>query len=398
MKTNRGRKTGRTAGAAGATGAAAAIVLALVALGAPPARADAPAPAESAPAGPTLIHSPIASAVAGAPLTVTVAAKDADELEEIRLVWRRRGDAAWQTERFTRAATGTATWVAAIPADAVVEGVPLEYYFSSRARGAAPDAPERLHFASPGAPHVVLVPGDEEARLRRDYLARHLGNRSRFAVAGEFVNFGVRPVESVGRILDYYWRIEADYTYRLLGIAYSLRLGGGILRGETYDLAVDDAGNPVRVPVALCTERAGRLCVGLTYGFAEVRFRFGPIVRLDVKATLGAGGSAFEGGLGGTLTIGNDPGTHVAVGVDAVTAIGVRAFLKLAWNTVPRVPMSLTLEATNFPDATDVSGRVSFAAGVRLGRHWLLDANVGYATRDFQLGGVGGGLGLALEL
>src|SRR5262245_22975126 len=113
------------------------------------------------------------------------------------------------------------------------------------------------------------------------------------------------------------------------------------MRGETFD---DSGANPDGTRVYKKTTPDG---VGLYYGFAEVRWRFGRLVRFDVRAVLGANTRRFTGGGGGQLLIGYDPGTHLALGVEGVAFVGVRAWLRLAWNTVPRFPMAFTIEATN---------------------------------------------------
>ena len=139
------------------------------------------------------------------------------------------------------------------------------------------------------------------------------------------------------------------------------------------------------------------LGVGLTYGFAELRFRFGRLVRFDLKATFGASGQGFDGGAGGQLLIGHDPGTNLAVGIDGVSHVGVRAWLRLTWNTVPRVPLSLTLESTNLPLNGEFGSRVYLTAHYRFHRFFSMHAIAGYGSRDFGVGGPTAGLGANLE-
>ncbi len=366
----------------------AAGLLGLVVSGGALARADEPAPA--------VIHVPVSSAPAGKPLLVAASLRDAHALESVSLRWRRLGEVEYRTVPFVRTGAGgsSSAWSATIPADACVAGGVLEYYLASGGRGAAA---ERLHFAAPGAPQRIVIEGDAESRARRAYLARHLGLRSRFSVQAEVVDFGNRTLSPDGEVRDWYWRLEGDYTYRILGPVYSLRLGVGLLRGATYDLVTGSTGDVERTPVARCAANPDGLCVGLTYGFAEVRFRPHRLVRFDVKAILGAGPEHFDGGGGLAVIVGNDPGTHVAVGGDVVSSVGLRGYLRLAWSTIPRVPMSLTLEVTSFPDFSDLAGRAYLSAEYRIARRLVVSASAGYGTRDFLIGGPSGGLGLALE-
>ena len=43
------------------------------------------------------------------------------------------------------------------------------------------------------------------------------------------------------------------------------------------------------------------------YGFAELRFRFGRLVRWDLRPILGVGPQSFDGGASTQLIIGHDP-------------------------------------------------------------------------------------------
>ncbi|MSP59491.1 MAG: hypothetical protein EXR72_03955 [Myxococcales bacterium] len=358
-----------------------------------PARASAPTPtaAEDPPpamesGAPAVHHMPVASASADTDLFVTAEVQAAHAFADITLHYRRRGESSFRAAPFRRAVKG---FVAAVPAAELAPGV-LEYYIATRAVGGAPASKEDLRFASPAAPHPVILVGDAETRWRKELLAAHLGNRSRMQLQTEYVNFGIRLPSS--KFQDYYVRIEADYTYRLLGWVYQLRIGGGVL-GSFLGAATFASGRNAEGEAEL--QKVDK--VGMKYGFAELRFRFGRLVRADLRATLGAGPVHFDGGAGAQLVIGRDPGTHFALGFDALSTIGTRAFLRLAWNTVPRLPMSLTLEMTNLPANGPIAGRVLFAVEYRVFRHMLLNAQVGYATRDFRIGGPSAGLGTAIE-
>lgn len=341
--------------------------------------ADEKLPVSDEEAEPRVSHVPIAWAAADEPLEMSVEVKQAHLLARITLHYRRSGETAFHDLAFARAAEGYAVTV---PAADLAPGA-MEYYIGSHTV-AAPSAPERLHFASPTAPHPFLVVGDEETRWRKELLAAELGNRSRFRLRGELAHFGVRTLADGSSINDYYWRTEGDFTYRFLGFIYSIRLGAGVLRGETYLIDYNKDKNRVDK-------------VGLTYGFAEVRFRVHRLVRFDLSATLGAGPQNFDGGGGAQLIIGNDPGTSFAIGGDRITTVGGRGWLRLSWNTVPKLPMSLTLEATDLPSMNALSGRVYFTATLRPSRHFSLDALVGYATRDNGVGGPTAGLAAAFE-
>jgi len=286
--------------------------------------------------------------------------------------------------RFARDLDGN--FLAVVPPSDTAAGT-LEYFIGSRAS----DGPvEVADFASPGAPHAVALLGDNETRWRRELLAQESGNKSRFWLSGEFVDFGDRPTSTGNPVHDFFGIVQLDYTYRILGWIYSIRAGGGYMRGDTWRRDPSDQRYVVPLP-----SDEGQ--TGLVYGFAEVRFRAGRFVRLDGKVILGAGPNGFDGGVGGQILIGREPGTHFDLGAEYITEIGMRGWLKLAWLTVPGLPMSLTLEATTWPRQDEIAGRVYFSIGHRFGRHFTVEARGGYATRDWHLGGPSAGLATTLE-
>lgn len=350
----------------------------------PTADSAAQAPVVARPrALPRLLHQPVTSVAVGAALALSAQWQEgAQPPMELFLHYRRFGQTVYETVRFGM--RDMSTLLALIPEAAMRPGT-LEYYISSRS-GASD--PEQLHFASPDWPHAVTVQIDDAERRLREMLAQHRGNRSQFRFHGLYVDRGQRDVISSDALnhrpmRDYYYRLEGDFTYRILSAVYSIRIGGGVVRGDSFTLQTP-------LPVHLDN-------VGLTYGFAEVRFRFGRLVRMDLRATLGAGPQHFDGGGGGQLLIGRDPGTHFAVGVDGVSSVGIRAWLRLAWDTVPRVPMSFALETSNLPLGEDMGGLMYLTLGYRFNRYFSFDANLGYAHRDKEVGGPIIGLAPKLE-
>ncbi len=95
------------------------------------------------------------------------------------------------------------------------------------------------------------------------------------------------------------------------------------------------------------------------------------------------------------------PARTSTVYFEGITSIGVRAFLRLAWATVPGFPMSLAIELSTLPDAAldaEPSGRAIFAVGHRFGDHLTVALSGSYGSRDFGLGSFGGGLQVGVEL
>jgi hypothetical protein len=326
---------------------------------------------------PAVLHTPLASAPADEPLTITTEVRASQRFTEVLLYYRRAGEVTWRRVVFARAGTGGFT--ATIPAAHTAAGT-LEYYLAASTSDGAGEHPR---FASPELPHSMALLGDNEARWQRELLAQQYGNRSRFHLRGEYVNFGGRTDASGNPIPDDYWHAELDYTYRILGWIYSISVGAGYLGGRNYSF--DGASF---TPTSQ---------VGMGYGYTGIRFRMGRLVRGDLRIVLGAGPTKIDGGAGGMLLIGSEPGTHFDVGFEYLTEVGARGFLRLAWNTVRWFPMSFTLEATTWPLQNDISGRVYLTVEYRFGTHVILEVTGGYAARTWRIGGPSAGLGARFE-
>ncbi len=356
-----------------------------------------PPPTTAAPAVPQLVvrvhHVPTNTVSEEAPLVFLADIEASHLAKEILLYVRTSGVAEYERIVFQRMSTDAVRFSATVPAERIVPGV-IEYYIASRGVGQAASEPERLHFASPDKPHPVIVMGESDARWRRDLFAQHFENRSRLQAHVEYANFGWRQ-SNTGTVNDSYWRAELDYSYRFLGWVYSIRLGAGLLLGQTY---VSSMGSLAQIPdPARCgqTMHTATDCrVGVYYGFAELRFRLGRLVRWDLRPILGVGPQSFDGGASTQLIIGHDPGTHVGIGIEGITHIGVRGWLRLAWDTVPRIPMSFTIDLENFPNNDAMAMRLMMNFAYRFGRHASVDLMAGYATRGWQIGGptLGGGI------
>ena len=382
--------------------AAAAPAATIPAATAPAATAPPPSPPTTtapaaAPAVPQLVvrvhHVPTNTVSEEAPLVLLADIEASHLAKEILLYVRTSGVAEYERIVFQRMSTDAVRFSATVPAERIVPGV-IEYYIASRGVGQAASEPERLHFASPDKPHPVIIMGESDARWRRDLFAQHFENRSRLQAHVEYANFGWRQ-SNTGTVNDSYWRAELDYSYRFLGWVYSIRLGAGLLLGQTY---VPSMGSLAQIPdPARCgqTMHTATDCrVGVYYGFAELRFRLGRLVRWDLRPILGVGPQSFDGGASTQLIIGHDPGTHVGLGIEGISHIGVRGWLRLAWDTVPRIPMSFTIDLENFPNNDAMAMRLMMNFAYRFGRHASVDLMAGYATRGWQIGGptLGGGI------
>lgn len=268
-----------------------------------------------------------------------------------------------------------AHWVAVVPAVAVAPPG-LEYYMTSG---------DEAVFASPEWPHAIEVHLDkDDARKARD-ISRSLARRSEIQVRTDWVDFGARTVNST-KLADNYYRVDADFAYRLW--AYPLeeiRVGYTRLIGNTESMTCTPAP---------CTADAG-FKVG---GWFELGLAPLEGIRLDARMMVLAAKNGFGVGGRGELRFGDREGSHVAVGVEAIQYVGASGFFRLGWGTVPKFPMTATVEVTNLP-ATDRPTGVrlyydlmhEFAAGFRVG------GRIGYAAREEQVAGITGGFNVTVD-
>ncbi len=267
-----------------------------------------------------------------------------------------------------------AHWVAVVPAAAVLPpGV--DYYI---------DAGDQPVFASPDWPHTTSVrAAAEDERRTRDLMRAH-GRRSKVSTTAEWVEYGRKA-----GVDDNYYRIDGDFSYRLL--AYPLeeiRVGGTYMLGNT--LAAPDQMCPSAAPCAL---QAGVKAGWFELGLAAVEG-----VRLDARMIAMATTDGFAVGGRGELRLGAREASHVALGAEYLADVGAAGFFRLGWGTVPRLPMSATVEITNLPASRrDTGVRLYYdlarevAPGVRLG------LRVGYAARNQAVAGFTGGANAAVE-
>ncbi len=332
-----------------------------------PPSAPLPAPAEPARG---IRHVPPADAEAGKPLElVAVAPATTPKLvAEVRV----KGTTDWTPIELVR--RDDESWVAVVPATTVIEpGV--DYYI------VAGDQPV---FASPDWPHTLAVnatPTDE--RRARD-VVRSYNRRSRVGVMGEWVEFGPRkdPVDG-HELVDHFYRFDADFSYRLWTYPLEeIRVGFTRLLGDTL------AEN------ASMTDQAGfRVAGWFELGLAAVEG-----VRFDARMIVMATAKGFAVGGRGEARLGNRDQSHVAVGVEYLADVGTNGFFRLGWGTVPKLPMSATVEITNLPASyRDTGVRLYYDIAREVAPGFRLGLRVGYAARNQSVAGFTGGAGASVE-
>jgi hypothetical protein len=348
------------------------------------AKTQPPTPATGAakaqPAEPLEVrHVPLAQVSAGTPFVLKAEVAPAWRLGALVAHYRSAGETAFREKAFELSADGSYAAVLPVAQD---QRAPVEYFLTARDT----EGVETVRFASPEAPHPVLIEVDQYALDREALIEVYGKRRSRVSAYTEYVNYGSRRLED-GRYEDRYYRVEADYLYRLFTQVGSLRIdsiriGVGHLRGRTL---------PYGVPPPADGGPRPALRPGLDYGFSEVDVGFSPYFGLGMRLVLGGNATGFSAGFGGRVRIGRPAGARVEIEGETTAGLGGSGTIRLAWDTVPRFPMSAAVQVTNVPSGP-AGVRLLYSAGYQFSDSFTLGAQVGYQARE----SVGGGATLGL--
>ncbi len=195
---------------------------------------------------------------------------------------------------------------------------------------------------------------------------------------------------------DSYWVAELEYTYRVLSWLHDFRFGVGRLRGSQPTVTIDGQTQDLALEQGLDTPADEP---GYDYGFGEANLSVLDNLSFGMRLVLGASDQGFAAGVGGTVRIGRISGTHFAVGGEIQDEIGNRGWMAFRWDTVPDVPMALTIELTKRPDEGGPTGtRLLYDVGLEASEGLTIDARAGYASRSAGIeGGFVGELGATYE-
>ncbi len=336
----------------------------------PPAAAATPPPA---PEPLEVRHVPTAQVNAGAPLVLKAEVAPAWRLGALVAHYRAVGEKDFRDVAFELSADGTYAAVLPISPD---QRVPVEYYVTARDT----DGVETPRFASPTLPHPVLIEVDQYSLEREAVMEVYGQRRSRVGAFAEYVNYGRTTVNGT-RYSDRYYRLEADYLYRLFtqvgGLRIdSIRIGVGHLRAHTppFFLAAPAEG-------ALPTLRPG-----LDYGFSELDVGLSPNFGLAARLVLGGNATGFAAGFGGRIRVGRPRGARAEIEGEVIGGLGGAATIRLVWDTVPRFPMSAAAQVTNIPSGP-AGVRLLYRVDYEVSNAFLIGLQAGYQARA----SVGGG-------
>ncbi|MFN0250565.1 MAG: hypothetical protein ACKV2T_27040 [Kofleriaceae bacterium] len=259
-------------------------------------------------------------------------------------------------------------WVAVVPATSVT-APGLDYYITS---GAQPV------FASASWPHTMPVTVTRAAERRTRDLARVEGRRSRVNTSFEWVEFGTRKDRNGDDVLDRYFRVDADFSYRLLAYPLEeLRVGYTGLCGDQLD----------------CSDKGFKVGGWFELGLGVVEG-----VRVDGRVMVMATEQGFA--LGGRVEgrLGVRDASHIAMGVEHLADVGTSGFFRLGWGTVPNTPMAATVEISQIPDENRAAGvRLYYDVARYIGGGFRAGVRVGYAARNQEVAGFTGGLNALVD-
>jgi hypothetical protein len=311
-------------------------------------------------------HVPAAQASAGTELELVAIASPS--VPKLVLHYRTLGAQAFKAQELARKDAG---WVAVVPA-AQVAPPGLEYYL---------DAGGQPVFASAEAPHRTRVSAEPSVERRLRDEARANKRRSRIHTLVEYVDFGKHGPDGT---LDRYYRIDADFSYRLWAYPLEeLRVGYTRLIGEKEARGMECGAQPT------CNVDAGYKVAGwFELGLAPIEG-----IGIDGRMMVMATQTGFSVGGRGELRVGVRDGTHVATGIEYMSDVGTNGFFRFGWGSIPKTPMAATVEVTKLPaDTADLGIRFHYDLTRQISDTLRLGARIGYAARDQELGGITGGL------
>lgn len=341
--------------------------------------APAPAPAPAAQAAPVapqgeLEHAPVSFARIGTAILIRAAIEHPELVRRAVLVYRtHEGRVAEVT--FERTQNGP--YAAVIPPEhvrppSVAYAIELEDMSGAR----------RPVFATRAAMHAVQVAEENMDVRETALLSRIEGRRSVISFEGDYVSFGESAAATAASttpetVADRYYRVEGDYTYRLLRTVNAFGVRVGIVRGQSP------------VPYA---QDVSAFDVGLNYGAPHVQFRLHDLVHLDVEGLLSLTEEGFSTGGGSAVHIGDVFGSELVLGFESVKVFGTRAYSRVNVAATRRLILSGVVEATDMPHASRFGLRLFGEVGVDFGGGFRLVGRGGYQARDSASGGPNVGL------
>ena len=330
---------------------------------------------EPPPPPPALHHAPIISAHVSDEVTIDARIERADRMKRAVVVFHAPG-ASGEVE-LLRSSQSPLGYVAVIPATAVHGDLSYAIELETTSGETLPV------FATRAAPQHITVLDSPENYREASLLARVKGRRSVVSTSGEYASFGKERATFANgprSVNDQFYRVEGDYTYRLLGTVSEFGLRIGMVRGQSLIPGEADA---------------SKYDVGLNYGAPHVRLRLEDWLHLQGELLTSVTEIGFSVGGGAAVLLGDPYGSKLTLGFEGVQVFGVRGYSRLDLVASSRLIVSPIIEITTMPHA-DVAGvRLLGEFAIDLGGGFGLMLRGGYQARTFDQGGPTGGGGLA---
>ncbi len=340
--------------------------------------------------GVAFLHKPISSTRAGRSISIKGKVSRKWLIKRLVLACRTADTDKWLAIPFERSSTGNA--VAKIPVEHV-ESPGVEYYVYLMPENEDDEA-EPL-FGSKDNPHRIVVHGFSKKSRYARRLAEWNGRLSQVEINYGYSSFGenLEPLPSnpsenrhTKRGNEYH-EFDLAYTYRFLTYLY-------VMRVEIIGIAHDFA--DFKPFTAAKDEVIGP---GMYAIAPSLEFEFAKYFGASLLLRLGISEEGFEGGGGTSFRIGRINSTRLDLGFEGMSQAGWRVFLRFEWDTVPHLPMGITVERTQWYAASlyavdDWGNRMFYYLKALLPAGIGLRVHAGFANRDQAVKGglvIGGG-------
>ena len=331
----------------------------------------------------------------GEEVWLAFASADWSAVTDIRVHVRRMGDGAY--ELFRPEPSGRLQRRLRLPDAFTADAAGLQYTVEvALVEGG------NLRFGSAQAPLEIDVQPPLTAQ------GKYAPHSTTFRIGGEYVDFNRFRGD------DREVAGEAELIYRLQdpGWLYAFGIGYGVMNGVGGAVAPVDqfttagvrqlhsTGPRAGLPV-LRNDTMNVHSASFKYAWLSAELALHPVVHVLGRLVVGVSGSqtndGLDAGVEAYLRLGSERGTNLRIGGSTMADMGRAGSLALTTTVVERLPMTVLIEATNRPVASDIGLRLIYEA-----TWWTTDAfgltgRLGYNLRTIEHVGMSAGGGLTLR-
>jgi len=275
-----------------------------------------------------LYHQGVSRVHEGSPLVIAVETPVPSQVGKMLLHYRRKGDKYYHSVTMERG--GDFNYHYTLPPEKV-KRPGIEYFIDL----VGLDGQKHAGVGLPKVPEVTLVAKPWVKTIDRT-------NRSQLSMNFEYVDFYYKDVHR-----DYFWKLEADFVYKLKTHLYGVRMGIGFFEGQGGSLSdIENASSGISELEPL----------SFTYLFLELEFKvvkyFYISGRFLAGTTLQETGEEHEGdvilGGQGRIRIGED-WAYLVLAASFTKDAGVEAELSVYIDVLKRFPIAAYVLVTDFP-------------------------------------------------